>query len=98
MHGTNKCGKYAHIQAAYDNRQSTVIGHIHSNAGIGWIANSKDCIFGMTVGCGIDRKKYTFSYGVDFRSKPILGCGIVSGYGEHAQFVPMNLGKKVIYL
>ena len=97
-HGTNFSGKNCHIAAAYDSRQSTVIGHVHSVAGVSWSANDKDCIFGMAVGCGIDRKKYAFNYGLDSKAKPILGCGIVSNNGSNAQFIPMDLGKKVIYM
>lgn len=96
-HGATFSGKNCHIAAAYDSRQSTVIGHVHSVAGVSWSANEKDCIFGMAVGCGIDRKKYAFNYGVDFKAKPIVGCGVISNNGGNAQFIPMDLGKKVIY-
>jgi len=92
-HGTGFSGQYAHLQAAFHARQSTVIGHLHSIAGVEWIANSKDCIFGLSVGCGIDRKKYSFAYGKDFKKKPILGCGVVMESGKYAQFIPMDLGK-----
>lgn len=86
-------GRYAHVQHAIDNRMSTVIGHLHSVAGVEYIANERDIIFGMCVGCGIDRKKYAFQYGKDFRRKPILGCGVVSitKYGQNATFYPMPL-------
>ncbi len=90
-HGTARAGKYSHVQAAYDNRQSTVIGHTHATAGIEWSANSKSIIFGMNVGCGIDRKKYAFAYGKDQRRKPVLGCGIVTDGGSYAQFIPMPI-------
>lgn len=91
QHGTGYSGKYGHIQAAYDNRQSTVIGHTHSSLGGEYIANYKDRIFGMNVGCGIDRKKYAFTYGRDFRFKPIIGCGIVSDCGSYWQTFAMEL-------
>jgi len=93
-HGSST-GKYAHVQAAYDNRLSTVIGHLHSVAGVEYIANERDIIFGMCVGSGIDRKTYAFNYGRQFRRKPILGCGLVSVgvHGTNAQFIPMDLKK-----
>lgn len=91
MHGTCYSGDSAHLKASYNNRKSTVIGHTHSHGAVGYIANEKDCIFGMNVGCGIDRKKYAFTYGRDFTKKPIVGCGIVSDYGKYAQFFPMQL-------
>ena len=90
-HGTGYSGKYAHVNAAFDNRQSTVIGHGHSVAGVEWSANSRDVIFGMNVGCGIDRKSYAFGYGKGFRRKPILGCGLVTDNGRYAQFIKMEL-------
>lgn len=80
-HG-NSSGRYAHVQHAIDNRQSTVIGHLHSVAGVEWLASEKDCIFGMCVGCGIDRHEYAFRYGKDFRRKPILACGVVEHNGR----------------
>lgn len=91
QHGTGYSGKFAHVQAAYNNRQSTVIGHLHSGAGIEWSANEKGVMFGMNVGCGFDRHTYAFAYGKDFRRKPIVGCGIVTDCGKYAQFIPMTL-------
>lgn len=91
QHGTGYSGQYSHITASYNNRQSTVIGHTHSSAGVEWSANEKQIIFGLNVGCGIDRKQYAFNYGRDFRRKPILGCGIVTDQGRYAQFIPMEM-------
>ena len=91
QHGTGYSGDNAHIKAAYNNRQSTVIGHTHSFGGVGYMANEKDCIFGMNVGCGIDRHSYAFEYGRDFKKKPILGVGVVTDKGKYAQFLPMEL-------
>jgi len=90
-HGTGASGKYAHIQAAERARQSTVIGHTHSTLGVEYLASSKDCIFAMNAGCGIDRHKYAFNYGKDFPRKPILGCGVVTDNGKYAQVFAMDL-------
>jgi predicted phosphodiesterase len=89
-HGVSFGGQTPHLQAAQVNRQSTVIGHFHSFAGVDYNANDKDLIFGMVVGCGIDRKQRPFWYGRDFKRKPILGCGVVRD-GKYAQFIPMNI-------
>ncbi len=91
LHGTGYGGKFSHVQAAQNSRQSTVVGHTHSTAGVDWAANSKAIMFGMNVGCGIDRKTYAFAYGRDFRRKPIVGCGVVMNKGKDAQFVPMEM-------
>lgn len=95
FHGTGYSGNYAHVKAAYDNRMSCVIGHLHTIGGVEYSANDADIVFGMGVGCGIDHKAYAFEYGRDFKSKPILGCGVVSytRNGTNATFYPMNLGK-----
>ena len=90
-HGTGMNGRYAHITAAERARQSTVISHTHASGGVEYLVSSKDCIFGMNVGCGVDRKKYAFEYGKDFARKPVLGCGIVMGRENLAQFFPMPL-------
>lgn len=89
-HGTSFGGNTPHLQAAQVNRQSSVIGHFHSYAGVDYNANDRDLIFGMVVGCGIDRTLRLFWYGRDFKRKPILGCGVVKD-GKYAQFIPMNI-------
>jgi predicted phosphodiesterase len=90
-HGTGYSGDNAHVKAAYNNRQSTVIGHVHSTAAITYLANERDCIFGMNVGCGLDRHTYAFEYGRDFKKKPIISCGVVTDKGRFAQVFPMPL-------
>jgi len=86
-------GKYGHVTTAYNNRMSTVTGHLHSVSGVEYIANEKEVIFGMCVGCGLDRKKYAFDYGRQFLRKPILSCGLVSvtKYGTNATVIPMRM-------
>jgi predicted phosphodiesterase len=90
-HGLGRSGQYAHIKAAQANMQSTVMGHLHANAGVGWSANDLKIVFGMAVGCGIDRTTYAFKYGTSFVKKPILGAGVVTHHGSYAMFVPMDL-------
>jgi predicted phosphodiesterase len=91
QHGTGYCGDNAHIKAAYNNRVSTVIGHTHSFAGVGYIANEKSCVFGMNVGSGVERHSYAMSYGKDFKRKPILSCGVVTDNGRYGQVFAMEL-------
>lgn len=91
MHGTGFSGRYAHIKAAESNRQSTVIGHIHSTLATDYLVSEKDRIFAMNVGCGIDRKTYAFNYGRDFPKKPALGCGVVTDKGNYCQAFAMPL-------
>lgn len=91
FHGMGYGGKYAHVTAAIENQQSIVMGHLHSNAGTWWSANEHNILFGLAVGCGIDRNTYAFRYGRDFRRKPILGAGVILDSGSRALFVPMRM-------
>jgi len=62
QHGTGLSGEMASINCARENRQSTVIGHMHTVMNTRFLASFKDLIFGMNVGCGIDHTKYAFIY------------------------------------
>lgn len=88
-HGINCMGKDGAINAAIQERMSTVIGHSHAFAGCKYSANKRNIIFGMNVGCGIDIDAYAFAYGKYDKNRPILGCGIVFS-SSNAIFVPMG--------
>lgn len=88
-HGLNCLGKDGAINAAINERMSTVIGHSHSFGGCKYSANKRSIIFGMNVGCGIDIQAYAFAYGKNARFRPTLGCGIVFN-DSYAIFVPMG--------
>lgn len=89
-HGTGMSGP-VHVKCAVQNRQSSVVGHIHHTGAVEYLVSERDRIFGINVGCGIDRKAYAFEYGRDFTRKPFLGCGVVTDEGKYAQVFPMEL-------
>lgn len=89
QHGTNMSGEMAAINAARENRQSTVIGHLHTVSNIRYLASFKDLIFGMNVGCGIDHEQYAFAYGRENTRKPVISCGVVID-GKLPIIVPMD--------
>lgn len=91
MHGTGISGERAHIKAAEQNRQPTVIGHTHHTLAGNYLVSERDRIFGMNVGCGIDRKTYAFEYGRDLLKKPALGCGVITDKGRYWQVFAMDL-------
>lgn len=91
-HGDPFSGQQAAIKAAEQNMQSTVIGHVHSFAGIQYSANSRHLIFGFNVGCLIDQHAYAFAYAKKIKRKPILGCGVI--INGVPVFIPMKLNKK----
>lgn len=91
-HGEGFSGQTGAIKAALANMQSTVIGHLHSWAGIQFSANEKHLIFGANAGCLIDKDKYAFAYGKKLKSKPIIGCMmIIDGIPS---FIPMLLNRR----
>ena len=93
IHGMGFSGQNGHVKAAEKHRQSTVIGHIHSSAGINYLNNRKNhLIFGFNVGCLIDLKSYAFNYGKNFPNKPTLGCGVI--INGKPIFVPMILDRR----
>lgn len=90
QHGTGLSGEMASINAARENRQSTVIGHLHTVCNTRYLASYKDIIFGASVGCGIDHTAYAFAYGRENTRKPVLACCVVLD-GK----VPINLPMPV---
>lgn len=76
-HGIEYRGIQGALNACKDSMQSTVIGHLHAEAGVLYWSNGKKVLFGMCVGSGISTKAYAFDYGKTFRKKPVLSCGVV---------------------
>lgn len=90
-HGEGFSGQQGAIKAAIANMQSTVIGHLHSWAGIQFHANPRFLIFGFNVGCLIDKDSYAFGYGRVMKNKPIIGVGIIDK--GVPTYIPMRLRK-----
>ncbi len=90
-HGTGLSGKGAANKAAMTNMRDTVIGHVHSNVSISYIANSEHLIWGLSVGALIDNDSYAMKYGRAIRNKPIVGVGIIKN--GIPLFHPMNLSN-----
>ena len=66
--------------------QSVVQGHLHSQAYTDHLVGSNFKIFGMQVGCGIDRRSYAMAY-AKAGKKPAIGCGIILNSGQ----LPINV-------
>lgn len=91
-HGDSQGGLDAARLLAIANRQSTVIGHHHAHGGVRYMANDDSLIFGLNVGCLIDRAAYVFKYGETNKFKPTLGCGVVLNGVPY--FIPMIVAGK----
>lgn len=91
-HGENVSGPTAALNAALQNRMSTVIGHQHSHGGVIHSASPNDVVWGLNTGCLIDIEQYAFDYGKTLRRKPTLGMGII--IDGLPLFIPMVLNQK----
>jgi len=73
---------------AKNNLQSTVQGHLHSQAYIEWYVGTNTKIFGMQVGCGVDIKSYAMAYGKNFK-KPIISCGAITNGNPYLELMQL---------
>ena len=70
-------GSKAHIRSVKD-MQSVVQGHHHTDCYVQWKVGANSRVFGMQVGCGINKDSYAMAYGKWF-PKPAIACGVVIG-------------------
>lgn len=90
-HGDEVGGQVPHRTLALAVMASCVIGHHHSTPGIQYIANGKQCIFGMNVGSLIDVNQYAFHYTKKQKHQPVLGTGVIIHGVPH--YIPMITTK-----
>jgi|TARA_R100000081_G_scaffold91127_1_gene68101 Icc-related predicted phosphoesterase len=79
---------------------SAVQGHYHTKLLISWWANPDNLFFAMNVGCLINQKNMAFNYARNFKTRFILGCGIIiNGFPRLLPMVLDNSGswiKKIV--
>lgn len=95
MHGEGPhgAGGLASINRAKQRFRSVVMGHWHHEGGVMWHVNDEFRVFGLSVGCGLDRTKLQVAYGRPIPRKPMLGCGVVVD-GKQAYFEPWCLKSR----
>jgi len=69
---------------------SIVQGHLHTFGYIDYIVGRNYKIFGMQVGCGIDKDSYAMAYSRHF-PKPFISCGVILDNGKLPILEPMEL-------
>lgn len=72
--------------------QSQVQGHLHSQGYVDYSVGANHRIFGMQVGCGVDRHAYAMAYGKT-GPKPMISCGVVLDSGQLPILLPMDLNN-----
>jgi predicted phosphodiesterase len=95
VHGEGYSGAMAQRTMAEKEMQCVVFGHLHAFAGISYIANSNTLVWGMNVGCAIDREAYSMRYGKHMKNKPTIGVGVV--INGHPYYEVMDLGSKIVH-
>ena len=71
---------------------SAVQGHYHTQFCIKYWANPDNLFFAMNVGCFINQKSLAFHYAKNFRTRFVIGCGIIlDGF---PRLLPMVLNNK----
>ena len=80
------------IKVSQAQSMNTVQGHYHTKFTISYWANSDNIFWGMNVGCLINQKSMAFNYARNFKTRFILGCGLIlDGY---PRLMPMVLNSK----
>lgn len=78
------------VNKARKDLMSTVQGHIHTEAYTEWVVGENFRIFGLQVGCGVDRKSYAMAYARHW-PKQVIGVAIIQDYGKQPINVLMDL-------
>lgn len=89
MHGEGANGKGAAEKWGMMNMKPTVIGHIHSHAGIGFFRNTEKQIWWMNCGWLGDEHAYAMTYAKHNPHKQICGVGLVDN--GNPLYFPMRL-------
>lgn len=90
QHGCGYSGVNAHRSAAIDNTISTIIGHLHSKAGISYIHTRGTFIWGCNAGSLINEQAYAFNYAKHARYKACNGVCVVLNNGLYPIWIPLE--------
>jgi len=70
---------------------SVIQGHWHTSSYIRWKVSEKHRMFGMQLGCGIDREAYAMAYNKKSQKKLMICCAVVLDDGKVPIILPMYL-------
>ena len=79
------------LKVAAQYGMNTVQGHFHTKFSIGYFSNPDALIWGMQVGCLINQNSMAFDYAKNFKSRFIVGCGMI--IDGQPKLMPMVLDK-----
>ena len=79
------------LQVAMQYGCNVVQGHYHTKFSIGYYSNPDALVWGMQVGCLIHQKSMAFDYAKNFKSRFIVGCGMI--INGQPKLMPMVLNE-----
>ena len=79
------------LKVAHQYGMNTVQAHYHTKFSIGYYSNPDALIWGMQVGCLINQKSMAFDYAKNFKSRFIVGCGMI--LDGQPKLMPMVLDR-----
>jgi len=79
------------IKVSQIHSMNCVQGHFHSKFRIDYWANPDNLLWGMQVGCLIEQKNMAFHYAKNFKTKFVMGCGMI--IDSIPKLMPMVLDK-----
>jgi len=80
------------IKVSQINSMNCVQGHFHSKFSLSYWANPDALFFAMQVGCLIQQTNMAFTYSKNFKTKFIMGCGMI--IDSTPRLMPMVLNKE----
>ena len=89
-HGTNSSGRNAAVNKALQFGDPTVQGHIHTESSVIYAGK----VWGMQVGCGVDRQAYAMAYSKFFPKPYKISCGVVLNKGKIPIILPLGTQSK----
>lgn len=85
-------GAHAALNRVKHYGRSCVSGHLHTQSCIEYLATREKLMFGMQVGCLIDREALAFAYAKKALRKPVLSVGFIAD--GVPMIIPMFLNEE----
>jgi len=89
-HGTGSSGRNAAVNKALQFGDPTVQGHVHTEASVIYAGT----VWGMQVGCGVNREAYAMAYSKFFPKTYKISCGVVLNNGQIPLVLPLTTLSK----
>jgi len=80
------------LKVSQTNGMNCVQGHFHTKFLIEYWSNPDNLFWGMQVGCLINQKSLAFEYAKNFKTRFIMGCGMI--IDSQPKLLPMVLDNK----